>query len=294
MNIPSDFYKKITFTFGKEGEQWLSYLPALVEKYVQKWRLHIEGPVDNLSYHYVVKVRDGRERPLILKLGVPGKDVTREIYATQLYNGDRFAKLEAFNEKDGVLLLERLEPGIMLSEVKDEEASILHYVDVWKAIRRPGSQSFPSIYEWFTALDEYVATHAKQNGPISTILLEQARLYAKEIQITSAGDELLHGDLHHYNILYDQERGWCGIDPKGVVGDVYFDFVPILFNELYSLSDLKRRVERICSLLEINKKRLLKASLALLTLQTCWALEDKGNWREMLTVIQWLDNLLNE
>lgn len=294
MNIPTDFYKKITFAFGKAGEQWLLSLPTLVEKYAQKWLLHIEGPVEKLSYHYVVKVRDDRERPLILKLGIPGKDVTREIYTTQLYNGERFAKLEAFNEADGVLLLERLEPGMMLSEVKDEETAILHYIDVWKAIRRPGMQSFPSIYQWFAVLDEYAAAHPQKDGPISSTLLEQAALYAKEIQTTSAGDELLHGDLHHYNILYDQERGWCGIDPKGVVGDMYFDFVPILFNELYSLSDLKRRVERICSLLEIDKKRLLKASLALLTLQTRWALEDKGNWREMLTVIQWLDDLLNE
>ena len=26
---------------------------------------------------------------------------------------------------------------------------------------------------------------------------------------------LLHGDLHHYNVLPDSERGWLAIDPKG-------------------------------------------------------------------------------
>ncbi len=29
---------------------------------------------------------------------------------------------------------------------------------------------------------------------------------------------LLHGDLHHWNILDDASRGWMAIDPKGVIG----------------------------------------------------------------------------
>ena len=78
------------------------------------------------------------------------------------------------------------------------------------------------------------------------------------------------------------------------MSDVYFDFVPFLFNELHSPSVLKQRVESISNLLYINKKRLRKASIALLTPQTCWAVEEEGDWRGMLTTIQLLDDLLNE
>ncbi len=294
MNIPLDFKKKIIAAFGKEGEKWLSCLPALVESYTKKWQLYMEGPVGNLSYNFVIKVRDCNLRPLILKFGIPGADVTREIYAVELYNGERFAKLVNFDKTDGVLLLERLEPGVMLSEVKSEEEAVFHYVDVWQALRRPAKPSFPSIYQWFNGLDEYMKRNPKEEGPISNELLAKAGQYVRHIQTTSAGDELLHGDLHHYNILYDQRRGWCAIDPKGVIGDVYFDFVPFLFNELHSPSVLKQRVESISNLLYINKKRLLKASIALLTLQTCWAVEEEGDWRGMLTTIQLLDDLLNE
>lgn len=294
MHIPTEFKQKMINAFGVEGGKWLASLPAIVESYIEKWQLSIEGPVEKLSYNYVVKVTDRKQRPLILKLGIPGKDVTREIQVTEIYSGERFAKLVAFDEADGVLLLERLEPGSMLSEIKDEETAILHYVDIWKAIRRPAKPYLPSIYQWFNGLDEYMKRYSKEGGPISVRLIERTRHYIKDIQATSAGDELLHGDLHHYNILYDQKHGWCAIDPKGAVGDVYFDFVPFLFNELHSPNILKRRVEGISSLLHINKKRLLKASIALLTLQTCWAVEDEGNWREMLTTIQWLEDLLNE
>lgn len=294
MNIPAEFKKKMATVFGKEGEKWLSSLPALVESYTEKWQLYMEGPVDNLSYNYVVKARDCNLRPLILKFGIPGADVTREIQAIEIYNGERFAKLIASDETDGVLLLERLVPGCMLSEVKDEETATLHYVEVWQAVRKPAKPSFPSIYQLFNGLDEYTKRYPKEEGPISGELLAEAHRYVTDIQATSQGDELLHGDLHHYNILYDQKRGWCAIDPKGIVGDMYFDFVPFLFNELCSQIILKQRVERICSLLDVNKTRLLKASIALLTLQTCWAIEDEGNWREMLTTIYWFKELLNE
>ena len=293
MNIPSDFKKRIAGAFGSEGEQWLSELPALVERYAEKWRLQVEEPVERLTYHYVVKVRDLNKRPLILKLGVPRKDVTREIIAVRLYNGRRFAQLLAHDESGGALLLERLEPGVMLSEVKDEETAILHYAEVWKAIRRPAEGMFPSIGEWFDGLGEYRARYLKGEGPLPDSLVKKAQRYAKEIEATSVSNGLLHGDLHHYNILHDAKRGWCAIDPKGMVGDACFDVVPFLFNELGGQEMLKRRVEAICHLLQLEEGRLLKASIALLTLQACWAVEDGEESGKMLRTVRWLEDLLD-
>ncbi|MGM9950226.1 MAG: aminoglycoside phosphotransferase family protein [Lysinibacillus sp.] len=292
MNIPLAFKKRIAMIFGREGERWLSALPSLVEQYAEKWRLQVGEPVEQLSYHYVVKVRDLEQRPLILKLGIPGEDVTREMHAVEVYGGERFAKLLAYDEADGVLLLERLEPGFMLSEIKEEEIAIHHFVEVWKAIRRPAEGMFPSIREWFAGLGEYMGGYPKGDGPVPYSLVKKAQHYAREIEETSAANELLHGDLHHYNILYDAGRGWCAIDPKGVVGDAYFDLVPFLFNELYDQDVLKQRVEMICRMLHLQEERLLKASIALLTLQTCWAAEDQGEWERMLRTIRWLESLL--
>ena len=293
MNIPSDFKKRIAGAFGSEGEQWLSELPALVERYAEKWRLQVEEPVERLTYHYVVKVRDLNKRPLILKLGVPRKDVTREIIAVRLYNGRRFAQLLAHDESGGALLLERLEPGVMLSEVKDEETAIRYYAEVWKAIRRPAEGMFPSIGEWFDGLGEYRARYLKGEGPLPDSLVKKAQRYAKEIEATSVSNGLLHGDLHHYNILHDAKRGWCAIDPKGMEGDAYFDIVPFLFNELGGQDMLKMRVEAICHLLQLEEGRLLKASIALLTLQTYWAVEDGEESGKMLRTVRWLEDLLD-
>ena len=41
---------------------------------------------------------------------------------------------------------------------------------------------------------------------------------------------LLHGDLQHYNVLFDTDRGWLAIDPKGVVGELEHEIGAVLRN----------------------------------------------------------------
>jgi len=48
---------------------------------------------------------------------------------------------------------------------------------------------------------------------------------------TYSGEMLLHGDLHHDNILLNGNRYYI-IDPKGVVGDIVFDIPRFILNEV--------------------------------------------------------------
>ena len=41
---------------------------------------------------------------------------------------------------------------------------------------------------------------------------------------------MLHGDLHHDNVLDFGERGWLAIDPKRLLGERGFDFANIFTN----------------------------------------------------------------
>ena len=295
MNIPIDFERKIEGNFGERGKQWLSVLATRVEHYLMKWQLQSEGPVEYLSYNYVLKVRDREHTPLILKFGVPGESFTNEIRATKLYKGVKFARLLKYDERDGVMLLEQLVPGYMLSKVKSEQQAIQYYIDIWKALRKPVKPSFPLIKDWFNELQVYLDKYLKGNNCIPHTLIKNAQCYAQEIFETSTGEELLHGDLHHYNMLYDERRGWCAIDPKGVIGDSYFDCVAFLFNELHTKEQpqslLKWRIDTLCTALQFDKPRLIKAAIALLTLQTCWAIEDSDNGSQMLQTVYWLIDL---
>lgn len=54
---------------------------------------------------------------------------------------------------------------------------------------------------------------------------------AKQLFATAPEPKLLHGDLHHDNVL-EGARGWCVIDPKGVVGDPAYELANAFRNPL--------------------------------------------------------------
>jgi streptomycin 6-kinase len=295
MEITKDFEVKIMNAFGEDGRRWLDSLEGTVQLFLQKWELTSEGPVNNLSYNYVLKVRDLEGMPLILKLGVPNFDTRNEIQTLQYYNGEGCARLLKYNLEHGVMLLEQLVPGTMLSEETDEAQVISNYIKVWKEIRReaPSETSTPFITRWFEGLSR----EEHLNGSIPVEHIQLAKECLKQILETSTGPELLHGDLHHENVLFSEQHGWMAIDPKGVIGDSYFDIVSFLVNQLDSKEDPKGivrfRVDLISEGLRLDRQRLLKAAVALGTLYACWGIEDGDpDWERTYQCVKWFIEFL--
>jgi streptomycin 6-kinase len=296
MQISSEFQDKIINGFGADGKAWLLSLESTVQTFLEKWELTSEGPVANLSYNYVLKVRDSEGTPFILKLGVPNFDTRNEMVTLQAYDGDGCARILKSDSKNGVMLLERLLPGIMLSEETDERLVLENYIKVWKAIRKPIPKegSTPSLTHWFEGLKRY-----RESGDVQ-ISMEHVQLaeeFFQYVNHTSEGPELLHGDLHHENILYSEQKGWMAIDPKGVTGDPYFDVVSFLINQLDSKvqpkSILKLRVDTISEQLGLDLQRLLKAAIALGTLYACWGIEDQDpDWTKTYQCVKWFIEFL--
>lgn len=295
MKISSEFQEKITNAFGPAGKAWIDSLEQRVETYLQKWELTSEGPVDNLSYNFVLKVRDSNGTPLILKLGVPNFDTRNEMVTLKAYNGEGCAQLLKSDPENGVMLLERIVPGTMLSAERDEMVVIENFIKVWQAIRRPvpGGTSTPSLIHWFDGLTRY---RNSGGGPISLEHVQLAEEYFQQVLNTSEGPQLLHGDLHHENILYSKQMGWMAIDPKGVAGDPYFDVVSFLINQLESKADpkstLKLRVDTISEQMGLDRQRLLKAAIALGTLYACWGVEDLADWETTYQCVKWFIEFL--
>lgn len=274
------FKEKIKAAFGERGELWLEQFPETLEVICNKWGLTVEGEPANLSYNYVAYVKDAMNRSLVLKIGIPGYDFSNEIKATKEFQGEGFVKLYNYDEKLGCLLLERLTPGKMLKEVeKDEQIDI--YLTVWNRFNRRSSEDLPHIHNWFNALVNPVS-----NDFVTDEQIETALLYKKEIEESSRGNVHLHGDLHHENILFDEEQGWVAIDPKGVQGDNYYDYISFLFNEINGdLVLLETRLKQITSKQALEEQRLRKAAIALLTVQVIWAVEDGAEEAEEMNEV---------
>lgn len=278
------FQEKIQSAFGHTGEIWLKELPAKLKLICEEWGLLIEGEPSNLSYNYVAFVRDCMNRSLVLKVGIPCYDFNNEIIATKSFQGEGFVKIVKEHEEWGAILLERLIPGNTLKGVEKKE-QVDHYLKVWNKLDRRHSDNLPPIRNWFHALRKPI-----DHEWVTAEQVAKAQQFMKEIEETSEGDVQLHGDLHHENILLDENHGWLAIDPKGVKGDLYFDYISFLFNDLGGdMNLLEYRVKEIAKRQQLSEERLRKAAIAMLTLQTIWAIEDGSEFEDIYNALQYLN-----
>ena len=70
-------------------------------------------------------------------------------------------------------------------------------------LRQPAPQSgtFPSMGDWCQGFSRYQRTFQEGSGPIPAHLIKHTSRLAAELVGEAQQQELLHGDLHHGNLL---------------------------------------------------------------------------------------------
>ena len=110
----------------------------------------------------------------------------------------------------------------------------------------------------------------------------EAAKMARRLLAEPLNQVVLHGDIHHENILHDDGRGWVAIDPKGLIGEATFDYCNTLENPVRNKDAvlapgrLRRQAEVIAEESGIALRRLLEFTFAFGALSECWGVED-GN-----------------
>ena len=92
---------------------------------------------------------------------------------------------------------------------------------------------------------------------------------------------LLHGDLHHWNILRATRELWLAIDPKGVVGEPAYEVGALMRNRLGGVLQggdpvavVRRRLDILAEALTIDRDRIQGWALAQAILSAWWDIED--------------------
>ena len=183
---------------------------------------------------------------------------------------------------DGAVLMHMLIPATELKELvadgRDSEATEI-LAKLIRQMAHPNEtlHKFVTVEKWGEAFDRYLQTEEQQ---LERDLVESGRELFLELSFSQRDRRLLHGDLHHYNILFDEQAGWTAIDPKGVVGELEYEIGASLRNpfELPELLADERVIESRIKCYErelnINTDRTLKWALAQAVLSTIWSLED--------------------
>ena len=273
---------------GDAGRRWLAGLPALIEYCARRWALRVEPPFPELSYNYAAPATGTAGEPLVLKLGVPHPELTSEIAALRHYDGRGAVQLLAADDARGVLLLERLQPGRMLSELEDDDVATAIAAQVMRGLWRPppeeGVERFRTVEQWASGMQRLREEFDGGCGPFPRRLVEQAETLFAELMPSEATPVLLHGDLHHYNILSAGEDKWLAIDPKGVLGEPAYEVGALMRNPfgVAQWPDLSRRLQRradiLADALDLDRQRILGWSLAQAVLSAWWSYEDGGTY----------------
>ena len=112
--------------------------------------------------------------------------------------------------------------------------------------------------------------------------MEAAEGLFAELIASTTENMLLHGDVHHFNILSAERAPWLAIDPQGVVGDPAFEIGPFLHNPSpQPTSVLKRRLDQFSDELDLDRERLHGWAVAQGVLSAWWCMEDGVDcWEE--------------
>lgn len=232
MTIPPALARNVVETWADEGVRWLDGLPALIDEVARDWRLTIGAPY-LLSFHWVSAVTRADGSAAVLKLGVPAGHLYAEAQALRAYGGHGAVRLLAEDPKRGALLLERADPGSPATALvpgRDQEATAA-LVGVGRRLHRapPPGCTLPDLHEE----SESFRAHLRRfpgDDPLPRHLVEHAGALFDELCATAPDRLLLHGDLHHDNVLRAEREPWLAIDPHGVVGDPGYDCGAMLYN----------------------------------------------------------------
>jgi streptomycin 6-kinase len=293
----------VTSTFGDAGVQWVQRLPDIVAEWGRRWTLHIGPPLPNLSYNYLAPARRADGTDVVLKLGVPNAELACEIDALRAYGGRGSVQLLAADPGAGALLLERLVPGTTLIEVVDDEEATRVAASVMRQLWRPvpPEHRFPTVERWAAGLKRLRLRFQGRSGPLPPSLVDRAEWLFAHLLASSDAPVLLHGDLHHENILRAQRQPWLSIDPKGVVGEPAYEAGALLRNieprlliRPHPESVVARRVGVLAQELGVGRVRLLQWGLAQAVLAAWWCIEDGvGGWDGFVQAAELMAQLLD-
>lgn len=150
---------------------------------------------------------------------------------------------------------------------------------------RPGADPADDLVpleRWFRALLPRAETHrgfSRRAATTARALLDEQR-----------DPVVLHGDLHHGNVLDfgdAAEPRWKAIDPKGLVGDRAFDYANMLCNPSHEVALLPGRLERQVAVVSaaagLGTDRLLRWLVAWCGLSAAWFREADPTWMSAAT-----------
>jgi streptomycin 6-kinase len=241
-------------------------------KYLRAWALTPDGAPLVTATSLLLPVRRG-PRPAMLKIAGTAEE-RAGANLMRWWAGKGAARVLA---ADGpALLLERARDPTALTEMVqngNDDAATRIICNTIRQLHTPRPAPAPDLVAlsiWFRALH---ATANNHGGLLAAAAATASSLLHDPRQVT-----VLHGDIHHGNILHFGRRGWLAIDPKALHGECGFDYANLFCNPNHAAATapgrLQRRVEIVAELTGLPPRRMLQWVLAWSGLSAAWSMTE--------------------
>jgi streptomycin 6-kinase len=275
---------------GEDWAAWVDGLPALAPGLVAEWGGAGDGARMKGFCSLVVPVvtADGERAALKLHTDADADESEFEALALQRWHGDGTVLLLRADPRRWALLLERLHPRDLLTVGDTEACEIV--AGLYGRIHVPALpqlRTLTSYVERWT--DDLVAL---PNGVrIPRRMREQCVSLARDLVADPASvGRIIHGDLHHMNVLAGDREPWLVIDPKPMSGDPHYEPAPMLWNRWEDVvagdarSNLRRRFHTLVDVAGLDEDRARDWVVVRMIHNASWAVIDGDPDDDYLTM----------
>ena len=259
-----------------------------LNRLARQWHVSILNTQETYTSLVAFGLRDNAR--VVIKLSKQQGDEWNSGAVLRAFDGDGVVRV--IDSKGGAVLLEELVPGHNLvgavTQGNDETATKILAQVITKMANHEAPTGCPNVLAWSKGFTRYREMNAKQ---IPSEMVDHAEALYLKLAASSSRTMLLHGDLHHYNVVFDEKRGWTAIDPKGIVGELEFEVGAILRNPvelpqlLTSRKVIERRLQILTDVLDLDYQRALEWCFAQAVLSVIWDIEDRNEARSSTLIL---------
>lgn len=267
-----------------------------LDDYLKKWNLRDPFLLEKTPTSHVYKVKS-KNNTFVLKLlttlGV--EDETNGAIALKYFDG--IGSVSLIEHDSSAHLLEYADGTNLKQLVKNGQDKKATEIIAQTVLKLQSNRRKP-IPNKLTPLK--VRFQSLTNRPRDDLLIfEKAKILIGKLLDNLTDEVVLHGDIHHENILFSQNRGWLAIDPKGLLGEKTYELANTLMNPttettfVQSKQSFTDRVETLEKVTGFCKKRIIAYAFTHTCLSACWTIESGKDPCHSLAMAKIIEPLLD-
>lgn len=269
---------------------------SLLGELSNRWKFKVIQEIPGLSVNYLAQVEiEATGELAMLKIAPSGSNIESELRWLRRYQSIG-PEIYAFDELKNAFLMEMVLPGATLKSIVKNEGDELATRIFCQVVL--DLQKFTPATDGFSHISEFRKDFFSLNSIADSKIVGKASSIFDELTSDHSNDRLLHGDLHHDNII-KKGPSWVVIDPQGCIGDPVAEIGVTIFSPIDAFpraksirQTIEMRLKILANELPFDRKKIKAWAFCRSVLAAAWMLQDHGKgWRPMLEIASIIDGV---